>query len=681
MTAGRRGGRGAQETLAGTALRPSRDANTELTPETTVRRLHVFLHEADALATRIAADCERMLRAVGPEHPAWRAAIGRALLAARHSASVCQVAPEQDEVLANRQLRGLEPAVRDALQPVVDAMGEIIRQVPVSLADELMVADARSVRAMATTAQSLTGRHAEHALGARQGAIDPAEPAGAAQPHATIAPATERILIVDDSPDILKLLGRMLTRMGYAVTPAVNGREALAAAAESPVDLVITDIDMPEMDGLALLEAIKASDALRHVPVIMVSGASDVARVARSLELGADDHISKPFQQPLLEARVRSSLYRKRLRDAELEHLRRVAQITAAAEAVDRNAYVPGALAGLAQGGDRLAHLARVFDRMVLHMRSREDRLRARLRQLSEEMSGVAPSRPSAAVESAESPYATGHVLAGRYEIVAEVGRGGMGVVYQAIDRELREDVAIKIVRSDLVRADTTLVDRLKSEIRLARKLTHPNVLRAFDLGEVDGTYYITMEYVRGVTLLEMLDQRGALSPDATVALGVQLADALAVAHAAQIIHRDIKPANLLVEAHGTLKVMDFGLAKVVASEGGHTQRGVAVGTPHYMAPEQLMGGDLDARADLFAVGVVLYECLTGRTPFDSSSPVALVAQMIDGDYPRLTDPDVPPRLAALIGTLLQMQPDDRIQTASDLSRRLAEIEPSAGPA
>jgi serine/threonine protein kinase len=254
-----------------------------------------------------------------------------------------------------------------------------------------------------------------------------------------------------------------------------------------------------------------------------------------------------------------------------------------------------------------------------------------------------------------------------------------MGVVYHAVDRELKENVAIKIVRADLVAENATFVERLKSEIRLARKLSHANILRAHDLGEFGGTYFITMEYVNGVSVQEMLDQRGVISPDATVALGIQLADALAAAHAEQIVHRDIKPANLLMDERGTLKVLDFGVAKVIAGEPGLTMQGVAVGTPQYMAPEQLMGGALDARADLFAVGVVLYECLTGRPPFLADSAVALVEQMLDCEYPRLTDiaADVPPRLAAVIDSLLQPKPEARVQTAADLSRRLGDIEPS----
>ena len=698
---------GAPRTAAGIALRPAEpDAQTRLTGVTHSRRFEMFRHEVEALATRIVADCQRMMRGADSGRPARRDAIGRALLAGHQAVSLCQAPVISDEGQAEAALAALVLAVRTGLQPVVDAMGEIIRHLPGSVADELMVSDARSVRAMAVTAQALTGSDADRVRRSRE--MDPSESSAGRVPGPADLKATNgagaavggavglegyagedaaavtqaRILIADDSPAIRKVLTRLLEQMGHAVVAAADGREALDLANSSDVDLVITDIDMPRMNGIELLEAIKASDKLMHLPVIVVSSASEVDRVAASLERGADDHIGKPFHPALLGARVRSSLLRKRLRDAELEHLRRVAQITTAAEAVDRNAYVPGSLGELARGGDRLAHLARVFDRMVLHMRSREERLRARMRWLSAEISGVLPSGAANAVRSTVSPFASGQLVAGRYEIVSEIGRGGMGVVYHAIDRALHEDVAMKIVRDDLVRADTTLVDRFKSEIRLARKLSHVNVLRAHDLGEADGTWFITMEYVRGTTVLEMLDQRGQLSPDATVALGIQLADALAAAHAVQVIHRDIKPANLLVDEHGTLKVIDFGLAKVTVAEGGHTMRGVVVGTPQYMAPEQLMGDTLDGRADLFAAGVVLYECLTGRPPFASDSPVSLIAQMLDGEYTRLADviPDVPPRLAVVIDSLLQLQPDARLQSAAELSSQLGQIDPSPRP-
>jgi len=287
-----------------------------------------------------------------------------------------------------------------------------------------------------------------------------------------------------------------------------------------------------------------------------------------------------------------------------------------------------------------------------------------------------------AAHVSAESPFASGETLAGRYEILGHLGRGGMGMVYHARDRELGDEVAVKVVRHDLIAADPTLVDRLKSEIRMARKISHVNVVRAHDLGEWKGTYFITMEYVRGISLSELLDRRGRLTVDSTLAIGTQLADALSVAHEQSIIHRDIKPANLQIDDAGALKVMDFGLARPVqrGTEANLTMAGFIVGTPQYMAPEQIMGGDVDARSDLYSVGVVLYECLAGRPPYDAESPVRLAAQMVDGHLRPIIDavPDVPVRLALTIHQLLSLQPQNRVASARELANTLSEIEHSA---
>jgi serine/threonine protein kinase len=269
-----------------------------------------------------------------------------------------------------------------------------------------------------------------------------------------------------------------------------------------------------------------------------------------------------------------------------------------------------------------------------------------------------------------------GQDLGGRYEIKRELGKGGMGMVYLARDKELSEDVAIKVVRRDLIGQDPNLLERLKSEIRLARRISHRNVVRAHDLGEWQGTYFLTMEYIKGVTVADLLATRGRLTIPSVLAIGAQLAEALAVAHDAQIVHRDIKPTNLLVDESGVLKVMDFGLARPVQRTHGLTQAGHVVGTPRYMAPEQLLGDEVDARADLFATGVVLYECLTGRSPFEETSPMALIARMLEGPPPSLlaVAPDTPPALAAVVERLLQREPERRFASARDLADQLANL-------
>ena len=184
------------------------------------------------------------------------------------------------------------------------------------------------------------------------------------------------------------------------------------------------------------------------------------------------------------------------------------------------------------------------------------------------------------------------------------------------------------------------------------------------------------MEYVRGITVRELLKTRGRLGVSSTLALARQLVDALAVAHAASIIHRDVKPENALLDASGVLKVMDFGIARLVQHPSNMTQVGMILGTPTYMAPEQLMGEEIDGRADLYAAGVVIYECLTGVPPFTASSPIALISKVLTAVplSPALVNPEVPPALSALVLRLLMKDPTERPAGARELLELLSEL-------
>jgi serine/threonine protein kinase len=203
-------------------------------------------------------------------------------------------------------------------------------------------------------------------------------------------------------------------------------------------------------------------------------------------------------------------------------------------------------------------------------------------------------------------------------------------------------------------------------------------VVRMHDLGEFNGTYFITMEFMPGVTVQELLDKRGRLTVESTLAIGTQMCEALAVAHELQIIHRDIKPGNALVHPDGSLKVMDFGIARSVDQDALRlTAGGLIVGTPQYMAPEQLRGKPVDARADLFAVGVMLYECLAGQPPFTADSPLGLLTAIAEQAATPLDQlvADLPPRLAPLIHQQLSFEAADRSQSAMELARKLHEID------
>jgi serine/threonine-protein kinase len=276
-----------------------------------------------------------------------------------------------------------------------------------------------------------------------------------------------------------------------------------------------------------------------------------------------------------------------------------------------------------------------------------------------------------------QQSIAVGRLLARRYAVAEQIGIGGNGVVYRAFDRELGEMVAVKTMRPEVLAVDPTALERLKSEIRLARRISHRNVVRTHDLGEADGMYFITMEYVTGTSLRALLDRGDPLPVPAVVAIAKQLCRALEVAHEQGVIHRDIKPQNMMVEPDGTLKVMDFGVARLRERSSQLTSTGMVVGTPAYMAPEQLMDDPVDARVDIYAAGVVMYECLTGHRPVDGSSPHALMARMLSGNVrpPSEVNPAVPRLLSAIVMRTLAKEADDRPSTAGELYDLLAQVE------
>jgi CheY-like chemotaxis protein/tRNA A-37 threonylcarbamoyl transferase component Bud32 len=505
----------------------------------------------------------------------------------------------------------------------------------------------------------------------------PAAPAAAAPaaPPAPAAPSQARILIVDDGAENREVLRRRLEREGHAVEAAEDGRRALELVAKRSFDLVLLDVLMPELDGYAVLDALKGSPATRDIPVIMISALDELEGIVRCIERGAEDYLHKPFDPVLLRARINASLDKKRMRDQEVEYLREVNRVIAAAAAVEGGRYRPGSLAEVTRRDDELGHLARVFDNMAQQIKAREERLRDRVRDLRQEIEWA--RRDSRETESAldGGNLRSGETFAQRYEIIAVMGRGGMGTVYRAKDLELEEEVAIKTLRPEFV-SDKTLLARFKDEIRLARRLTDASIVRTHDFGEWSGVCFLTMECVQGITVRELIDTRGRLGVSATLAIATQLAHSLAVAHAHGVIHRDIKPQNLLVDEAGVLKVMDFGVARLAERSTANTEAGLVLGTPAYMPPEQLMGEPVDARSDLYAAGVVLYECLTGQLPFNAGSVISLVAKLLKEDArpPQEVNPEIPPALSALVLRLLAKRPEDRVQTALDLGLQLAAL-------
>ncbi len=483
-----------------------------------------------------------------------------------------------------------------------------------------------------------------------------------------------RVLVVDDIAENRDVLRRRLERDGCTVETADGGPDALNRLGSEPFDLVLLDVLMPELKGYEVLDRMKDDERLRDIPVIMISALDDLASIVRCIERGAADYLPKPFEPVFLRARVGACLEQKRLRDAEKDYLKEVNRVVAAAAAVEASAYTPGALSDVSGRDDELGRLARVFDNMATKIQAREERLRQQVRDLQDEIAAAREAEPFED-ESTDSALVTGQRFADRYEVLATIGEGGMGMVYHARDEELGEDVAIKTLRPELV-SNPVVIERFKRETRLARKITHKNVVRTHDFGEWRNVYFLTMEYVEGMTVRDLIDQRGHLSPSATLAIARQLVDSLAVAHDVGVVHRDIKPQNMLLDQEGVLKVMDFGIARLAERTSDLTEAGLTLGTPSYMPPEQLLGDDIDGRCDLYAVGVVLYECLTGHLPFEAQSAVSLIAKVLNEEpvAPNAIRNDIPPAFSALIMKLLSKAADERIQTAPELAERLAGL-------
>jgi CheY-like chemotaxis protein len=642
------------------------------------RATALLRHRVRGVAHRIVSECEVLLSDTAPpEWRVWRDAVGEAMVAAHQLRSIVDRGfGAAGSVLARDEIAALNTQMRDPQHRIVQAMTRVLGLVPTDLDDELLLDDARTIRDLALRLgnDDTVKLPAAHDSGPRD---RPNRPSTSGS-RAAADRGPSRLLAVDDSEAPRKVLVRLLERMGYEVVSAGDGLEGMAIAERERIDVIVSDIEMPNCDGFEFLERLKASDVTRDIPVIVVSGVDDNESVVRCIELGAEDHLTKPFDSLLLQARVRTALERRRARDQELDYLRRVAELTVAAEEVDKATYVAGSVSHLASEDDALGRLARVFDRVVSGWQSKEARLRRQIREFSEEIRRSNP-RPSVEVEllgglGALSP---GDLFADRYEIIEELGRGGMGVVYRARDRELDDEIAVKVLRAELLKTDPELIERLKMEIRLARRITHPNVVRSHDFGEWEGKHFMTMEYVKAITVESLIETQGRLSVASTLAIGTQLAEALAVAHEHQIIHRDIKPANLLVDDSGVLKVTDFGLAiRLDNSANRLTLHGAVVGTPRYMPPEQLFGGEVDERSDLFSTGAVMYECLTGLPPFDAGTVTEIVAKLVDGPPVPVTTvaPEVSPAFAALIEKLLAYEPKDRLQSARELVDRLHEV-------
>jgi serine/threonine-protein kinase len=270
-----------------------------------------------------------------------------------------------------------------------------------------------------------------------------------------------------------------------------------------------------------------------------------------------------------------------------------------------------------------------------------------------------------------------GVLLSGRYEVLRPVGKGGMGRVYKARDKALEEDVAIKVLRQELVR-DPEMARRFKSEIKLARKVSHPNVCRIHDYGEDQGLLFISMEFIDGPGL----KQRLATAPtvDEAFEIVLQIARGLQAVHAHGIIHRDFKASNIMVDSRGVVKLMDFGIAKdALADTTGFTREGQVIGTPEYMSPEQAGGRKVDFRSDIYSMGCVVFEIFSGEAPFKGSSPLATLYKHAREEL-RLDHPALPASLKPVLAKALAKDPEQRYSTVAELVEALEQARAAISP-
>jgi serine/threonine protein kinase len=265
--------------------------------------------------------------------------------------------------------------------------------------------------------------------------------------------------------------------------------------------------------------------------------------------------------------------------------------------------------------------------------------------------------------------------LESRYQVLKELGRGGMGIVFQAHDKQLNEAVAIKIL-SPLLSNDAEAVERLRREVSAARRITHINVIRIHDISETKGLQYVSMEFFNGRSLKDYIRSRGVLPQQEALDISLQIADGLEAAHRQGVIHRDLKSQNVLINASNQVKIIDFGLAHTTHLQG-MTATGLIMGTPEYMAPEQVAGRKVDERADIYSLGVILYELFTGRVPFTGDSAIAVgFRQMKEQPAPpRQWNPDLPEAIERVILKALEKEPLRRYSEVTELKADLEQTQ------
>ena len=432
------------------------------------------------------------------------------------------------------------------------------------------------------------------------------------------------IVVADDAAVNRMLLTGILEQAGYDVRTAVDGRDALRLIESEPPDLVLLDVQMPEMTGYEVCSVMRSKPRLAPIPVVFISALDSVDEKVKAFEAGGNDYVTKPFEP------------------AEV--------------------------------------LARVSGQVKIFRLNRELRLRNAELQRKNEQLALANQRTER-VFVALSEALTNTVLDDTYRLDEKIGEGGFGAVFRGVHLRTQRPVAVKVLRPAMMHNTEEQLARFRREGIAACRITHPNAVEVLDFGvSTTGVPYLVMELLRGRTLATLLRDGRRLSLQRTVEIIAPVCDALAAAHLAGIIHRDVKPDNVFLHHAADreiVKVVDFGIAKLLDdAPDTHesldvTHASTFVGTPCYTAPERLLGRPYDERSDIYSVGLLLYLSLTGELPFGTDTPAfpEMVRLHLTAKPKPLTD-EAPPAIAALVNQMLDFDPAGR-PPLRDVSEKL----------
>lgn len=449
-----------------------------------------------------------------------------------------------------------------------------------------------------------------------------------------------RVLVVEDDLDLCDRVNMWLSHEEHVVEAVNDGLEALDLLKSREYDIVILDWDLPGMQGIEVCKNFRAAGGV--TPVLMLTGRGGMADKEQGFDAGADDYLTKPFHLKELSARIRAMVRRSSMVETTKQVIAQVRP-----DVFYKRCPECGLSFGLAQ------------------------------EQCSDD---------GALLQTEKVDPALGAVFGERYEIESVIGSGGMSVVYRAKHKLMDKVVAIKLLDPRLVRQQLA-VKRFQQEAQAASRLNHPNVIVVHDFGLTpDGQPYMVMDFLGGRSLQDILDENPSLSPKRAKKIFNQTASGLGHAHKMGVVHRDVKPNNIIIDhdhlGEEAVKIVDFGIAKVVSESANPSERltraGEFFGTSVYMSPEQCRGKDVDHRADVYSLGCVMFESLTGLPPFEGENDLDTFQMQLSAEPPRFKerrpDLEIPPQFEFIVRKALEKSADDRYQSMEELMDDLANV-------